>query len=155
MTTLQTIHATLASRFEELSKQRQESGGVVFFSEHSLSSDRLTHVRAELRKALCDHSLRDVFWSSSHLPLVIFATEVGYEYEGNGTDFWPTLDNSLGYAFSIEDRSQLSDWFPQQQIATMPFAPAKAIGSERFAISLGRSHTRWPLKTFDGRLQIA
>ena len=32
MNTLETVHATLASRFDELSKQRQESGGVVFFS---------------------------------------------------------------------------------------------------------------------------
>ncbi|MEO8498966.1 MAG: hypothetical protein ABI614_28210, partial [Planctomycetota bacterium] len=139
MNKLQDEHAEIASRFESLFNQRRESGGFVFFSEHSLASDCLTQLRGELREALSNHSLREFFWSSSYLPLIIFATEVGYEYEGNGTDFWPTLESSLGCVFSIEDRSQLSHWFRATAERYNGVRPGQSDWEQAFC------HIAWPI----------
>lgn len=136
---LQDTHAHIASRFENLSKTRQDSSRFVFFSEHSLSYDCLTQLRGELCEALCNHSLCDYFWTSAHLPLVIFATEVGYEYEGNGTDFWPTLGNSLGYHFAIDDRRQLSYWFRIAAERYSGVCPGHSDWERQFC------HIAWPI----------
>jgi hypothetical protein len=136
---LQAAHATIASQFENLFKQRQTSGGFVFFSEHSLSTDRLTKLRGELREALRNHSLCEFFWSAAYLPVVIVATEVGYEYEGNGTDFWPSLEHTLGYAFAIEDRSQLSHWFRTAAERYNGVRPGQSDWEQAFC------HIAWPI----------
>ena len=136
---LQDAHTNVASRFENLSKIRQESSGFVFFSEHSLSSDCLAQLRGELREALRDHPLDDYFWTSAHLPLILVATEVGYEYEGNGTDFWPMLEDSLGYPFSIDDRRQLSHWFRVAANRYRGVCPGHGDWERQFC------HIAWPI----------
>ena len=49
------------------------------------------------------------WWESRALPLLIAATEIGYDYAGTGTDFWPIFAKRFGTAGF--DRNALSQLF--------------------------------------------
>ena len=55
------------------------------------------------------------------------ASEEGYVYEGNGTDYWPRLERRLGIYFDHVSRRQLSKFFERSNsecgIAKPPDTP--------------------------------
>lgn len=110
-TLLRNEHDRIAAVFQQLTDVRMASGNSVYFCEHGLSKEELDALRLELRATLALHPLSDFRWMNAYLPLVVCAAETGYEYEGNGTDFWPDLERATGYRFDFDDRHRLSEWF--------------------------------------------
>ena len=98
----------LAARFNSLGDSRV---GPVFFIEHGLSEVDAEHLRKAVSRAAKRCPLQSSWWRVNPLPLVVTATEVGYEYRGTGTDFWPKLESALGIHVSPEARQRVRDLF--------------------------------------------
>lgn len=78
-------------------------------------------------------------WLTDFLPMLTFVTEVGYEYRGTGTDFWPLLDARLHTELRIGGRSNVSRLFG---IAHRDFgiaAPGNSAWERHFP------HISWPI----------
>lgn len=101
MDKLEDYDNVLGKRFMELASQRPV--GSVFLLEHGLHSDDVERMKSLLRQEIDLHrgrlgnviNLTSFFW-----PLLVLTTEVGYRYDGCGTDFWPLLANDLGRSFT-------------------------------------------------------
>lgn len=98
----------LAARFEALQAARSES---VYFVEHGLDAVELTSLWAVVREHLVQRSLEHTSWSVAPLPLLVATTEVGYQYRGPGTDFWPLLEQELGTGLTHSARGRIRDLF--------------------------------------------
>ena len=98
----------LAERFAEL---RDGRTGPVFFVEHGLSEPDAEDLREAVGRAAKHHPLQTNWWRGNPLPLIVTATEVGYQYRGTGTDFWPKLESALGTRVSLEARQRVRDLF--------------------------------------------
>ena len=98
----------LEARFTSL---RDSRDGPVFFIEHSLSEVDAANLRKTVSRVATHHPLQSSWWREVPLPLIVTATEVGYEYLGTGTDFWPKLESALGILVNPEARQSLRDLF--------------------------------------------
>ncbi|EMI22348.1 hypothetical protein RMSM_00725 [Rhodopirellula maiorica SM1] len=78
-------------------------------------------------------------WQTAHLPLLVCAVEVGYNYEGNGTDFWPSLSTTLGHDFGVDDRNRLSKWFAKASENYGGVTPGTSDWEQAFC------HIAWPI----------
>ncbi len=110
---LQALHQRLLARYkDELRAVR--SSGPVFLLELDLTDKELKQADRLLRDALKGHPLRAEersFWNQRYLPLLRVATEVGYLYQGTGTDYWPVLEARLGAGFPHLARRELRHLF--------------------------------------------
>ena len=102
------IHLQLHKRFTEL---RNSRSGPIFFIEHGLSESEIVEVVATVGNRLNQFSLENEWWHANYLPLLVAATEVGYQYRGTGTNFWPVLEEKFGVAIRIEDRRRIGKLF--------------------------------------------
>ena len=81
----------LAVHFQELKSQRD--GATVFLIEHDLDRFRVNDLLESVSADLKHRGLNFRSRGFEHcIPLLVAATEIAYEYEGNGTDYWPKLD---------------------------------------------------------------
>lgn len=87
-------HLVLSARFKALSETRPDD--VVYFLEHGLDPQELDELRVQVREVVTTSRPEAPVWGVHPLPLLVIATEVGYQYRGNGTDFWPSFDAELG-----------------------------------------------------------
>ncbi|KPL69297.1 hypothetical protein SZ64_15000 [Erythrobacter sp. SG61-1L] len=105
---LRNWHSKLEDVFTNLGNAR--AGFPVFALEHGLDRNELAtlfdHVGSEIRRAGIDGR-----WNCYSLPAIVAATEVGYEYRGTGTDYWPLLEERLGAGISSSGRETLGDLF--------------------------------------------
>lgn len=105
---LRNWHSRLERVFANLGNAR--AGFPVFALEHGLDRNELAtlfdHVGSEIRRAGIDGR-----WSRYSLPVIVAATEVGYEYRGTGTDYWPSLEERLGAGISSSGRETLGNLF--------------------------------------------
>ncbi len=81
----------------------------LYLLEHALSQSQLAQLLSATRDALQSHAIDGGWWEARALPLLIAATEVGYDYAGTGTDFWPIFAERFGTAGF--DRNALSHLF--------------------------------------------
>jgi hypothetical protein len=102
------LQQLLAAKFSALQAERS---GHVFFIEHGLDVVELDELRGSVRDGLAAKPLEHVSWGLAPLPLLVTATEVGYGYRGNGTDFWPRLEAEMGTSFSQSARSRIKHLF--------------------------------------------
>ncbi|MGL4942091.1 MAG: hypothetical protein ACRC46_02730 [Thermoguttaceae bacterium] len=150
METLKEFHTSLKERFETLATQRP-NGGSVFALEHGLSTDEIKAVKIIIRQEL-EVVLKSPV--SYYLPLLVVATEVGYQYRGNDEVFWRILEEELGYSHSFDNdtRQLIRRWF---QSAHQQFKIAKPLET---AWSQHRSIITWPITNailpLDIRLQF-
>lgn len=87
-------HQEIGSRISRMCADR--GSFPVFMIEHGLSTDDLSGVRDLLWRALeRDPNLSSPQWNWSYLPLLAVTAEVGYRYQGTGTDFWPVVEQDL------------------------------------------------------------
>lgn len=114
-------------------------GSQVFFIDHGLSPDDLTALFRDVRQSLRTSSLESFLWTTSYLPLVVCAVEVGYGYEGNGTDFWPLLEKRLEHPFGIDERIRLSGWFEKASKQFGGVTPGDSDWEQVFC------HIAWPI----------
>lgn len=110
-----------------------------FLIDHELDKQELASLRELVQNGLRSHSLTSFSWQTAFLPLLICAVEVGYEYEGNGTDFWPRLCDALGREFAAEDREQISWWFAHTSSKYRTVAPGESQWEQAFR------HIAWPI----------
>jgi hypothetical protein len=137
--TLQTAHRRILDFF--LARQLAQSGATtkVHFLDHGLSSDELTALFNDVSQSLRTNSLKSFLWTTSYLPLLVCAVEVGYGYEGNGTDFWPLLEKRLEFPFGIDERIQLSGWFDKASKQFGGVTPGESDWEQVFC------HIAWPI----------
>lgn len=94
MAILQQLHNRLRLHFKILSDERGSEP--VFFLEHGLTAPELDGLTLALRKALpTEPFCQNDHWNSRHLPMLVLAAEVGYDYRGSGSDYWPLLEERL------------------------------------------------------------
>lgn len=88
MLELQQYHDHLRLHFKTLSDERESAP--VFFLEHDLTDEALAELTQCLARALqTEPFLRSNFWHSRYLPMLVLASEVGYQYAGLGSGYWP------------------------------------------------------------------
>ncbi len=85
--TLEDWQQSLEHHFLNLSKTRKDKNIPVFALEHGLSSDVLQNIFLQLRKGWPSHS----HW----LLWVIYATELGYEYDGD--EYWQSFEGQTPF----------------------------------------------------------
>ncbi len=139
METLQTAHRRISEWFSARKNAHSEPAPQVFFIDHGLSSDELTALFHDVRQSLRTSSLESFLWTTSYLPLLVCAVEVGYGYEGNGTDYWPLLEKRLEHPFGIDERIRLSGWFEKASKQFGGVAPGESDWEQVFC------HIAWPI----------
>ncbi|WP_144054861.1 hypothetical protein, partial [Rhodopirellula europaea] len=107
--------------------------------DHGLSREECESLREAVQEGLQRRSLDSFDWQTSYLPLVVCAVEVGYEYAGNGTDFWPRLTEELSHSFSVDDRTRLSNWFTKASAKYGGVSPGESDWEQAFC------HIAWPI----------
>lgn len=105
---IEQLQSELAAHFQ---LRRADTGErSLYLFEHGLSGTDLAELFAATRDCLRAHSIDSGWWGTRSLPLLIAATEVGYDYAGTGTDFWPIFAQRFGMASHV-DRNALSRLF--------------------------------------------
>src|SRR5690606_7320840 len=117
----------------------QETVAPTYFADHGLTAEECESLRGLVHDGLRCKPLESFDWSSAYLPLLVCAVEVGYGYEGNGTDFWPTLEQSLGHSFGLDDRERLSNWFAKASARYDGVTPVDSDWEKAFC------HIAWPI----------
>ena len=80
----------LTQVFSELSRQRD--GGSVFLIENGLSRDDIHQLLYLVAERAEMHQFTRRAWTDFPLSICVAVTEIGYEYRGTGTDFWPMVE---------------------------------------------------------------
>lgn len=104
---LEELHKGLIHRFETLLQGR---GGAypLYFIEHGLDAESLSALSDAVAFGLkASPWLRSEWWSQRFLPLLVCTSELGYEYCGNGTEYWPLVEKRMGRHFDVEMREAL------------------------------------------------
>lgn len=132
---LKTIQAQLSERFEALSADRH--GYPIYGIEHGLDEDEIDLMRISLSESLRLRGSRAL--TLCPLPLIAFASEVGYSYEGLLSGYWPHLEARLHFAFSTEERGRMTEAFGRAHDRYALAAPDKTDFSQNYR------HIVWPL----------
>ena len=139
METLQTAHQEIANCFLARLDAQSDTKSEIYFLDHGISSESLGALFHCVKQSLKTSSLESLLWKTSYLPLLVCAVEVGYAYEGNGTDFWPLLEKKLEHSFGIDGRIRLSSWFER---ASQQFSGVVPGGSDWEQVFC---HIAWPI----------
>lgn len=154
MNTFSDFQTHIKERFQKLSEQRKDSS--VFVLEHGLDSAQIEQMKESLRAEIERHdgNIQSAF-KIRNLPLLVVATEVGYQYQGNGKEFWPHLEKAFGLKISLaynDERAQIREWFEAAHKCFKIAKPLKTAWSEH------RSIIAWPITNailpLDIRLQF-
>lgn len=102
------VHNRLHAHFRDLRKRRdaEAPGAPIFALEHGLSQNELALVRTDVQIAIHRRNLPSKSW----LPMVVYATEVGYEYSGE--EYWQTFNHATPNWLDT-DRPYLKQRFQQ------------------------------------------
>jgi hypothetical protein len=105
---LSAMHQRLAAHFGDLHDRRDRLGRApVFALEHGLSAAELAELEAGIRSA----ASRSRFPAESWLPLVVYATELGYRYSGN--EYWQTFESQTPGWAETGDRKYVRTIFEE------------------------------------------
>ena len=107
MATLQALHERLEEHFSRLRSERDELGGgrPLFALEHGLNDQEVAGLKATVRDAVRMGQLAQRWW----LPLVVYASEIGYRYTGH--EYWQTFEAETPEWDDRGDRPYLRDRF--------------------------------------------
>jgi hypothetical protein len=111
--------------------------GYIF--EHALPHRELGLLFSSVRTGLRAFPMADPWWRHRYFPLLVAATELGYDYQGTGTDFWPKFGNSFGILAGQGDRQALSTLFRQASARHMLAVPSATSWNLHFC------HIAWPI----------
>lgn len=132
---LKTFQLSLSERYEMLSGERD--GYPIYGIEHGLGEGEINLMRISLSAALRMHGSWTI--TLCPLPLIAYASEVGYAYEGFFNGYWPHLEARLHFAFGAEERETMTRAFGRAHDRYALAAPDKTIFSENYR------HIAWPL----------
>ncbi len=125
------LQQRVKEHFEALKRTRDTSTFPIFAFEHDLNETELQQLQSMLRRALSEGSLSSRYW----LLWVIYATELGYRYEGD--EYWNSFeDQTPGWEYHHRDR--MKSWFRQFQRAFDGVTPS-GTWAEHFSI------IAWPI----------
>lgn len=96
---VQGLQKEIAANLSDLKSARGDEGKV-YFIEHQVDVDILIETVKE--RFGVDKSFNFATWSAYPLPLICLLAEVGYEYKGNGTDFWPLASAKVSYVSAFD-----------------------------------------------------
>ena len=116
-----------------------EKSSSLYFGDHGLTNDELIGLFATVKYMLRETPVQSLTWTLTPLPLIVCAVEVGYEYEGNGTDFWPMLESRLEHPFGLDHRVQLSSLFQSACNRWCAVTPGSSEWEQAFC------HIAWPI----------
>lgn len=102
------IQQRVEEHFDTLKRRRDASGFPVFALEHSLDETNLEQIRAMLRSMLNGDRLSSRYW----LLWVIYATELGYGYEGD--EYWSSFEEQTP-GWEYQHRTRIKTWFRKFQ----------------------------------------
>lgn len=124
--------------FAELSLQRD--GGPVFMIENGLlcdDVDQLLHLVAQ-RAEIYQFTKRA--WAEFPLSICVAVTEIGYEYRGTGTEFWPMVELGLKVDIPVSQRNVISELFRNCAKQHGTAKPMQDAWSKAFP------HISWPVR---------
>lgn len=128
----------LAKLFSDLSRQRGSDN--IYLIEHGLSRDQLE----ELFYLVGHRAERQQFakraWEDFPLSLCVTVTEIGYQYRGTGTDFWPMVESAIKVDIPIPQRSVISDMF---RYCAQQYGTARPIDDAWTSVF---PHIAWPVR---------
>ena len=103
---LRALQARLDDHFRWLQEDRNKRGGgkPVFALEHGLDGVETVGLMDAVRRALLSSAPPSLYW----LPLVVYAAEIGYRYEGD--EYWDTFQEETP-GWSRANNHQVSRWF--------------------------------------------
>lgn len=127
----------LSARFKARAAAHPGVAGFLF--EHGLGPSDRSEVASAVREGLGQHSLTSDWWSARSLPLLVATTEIGYDYEGTGTDFWPKFADQLGVAAGHVERQAVSRLFARASERYDLAVPAETPWNYAFC------HIAWPI----------
>jgi len=131
-------HQVFAEHFTALANAR--CSFPVFVIEHGFDAAELADLKSTVALQLeLDPHLERAAWTSSYLPLLVIATEVGYRYRGTGTDFWPVLFRELGVEAGPEFRAGTSRLFELGHRSFRLARPGNSAWERQFP------HIAWPI----------
>ena len=117
--------------FRALGRKRDTQKYPIFSLEHGLSNEELDEVSSMLGSLSREHALSSQYW----LLWVIYATELGYNYEGS--EYWLSFeDKTPGWQY--QDRTKIKTWFRKFQKAYGGVVP-RGPWAEHFSI------IAWPI----------
>lgn len=128
----------LAQIFSDLSQQRD--GGNTYLIEHGLARDRIEEVQFLVGQRAERYQFKKQAWKDYPFSACVAITEVGYEYLGIGTDFWPMVESAINIEIPIPQRAVISNMFREC---------AKRVGTVRpfdDAWSSAFPHIAWPIR---------
>ncbi|TCA17368.1 hypothetical protein E0H68_06225 [Rhizobium leguminosarum bv. viciae] len=143
---LANFDAKLRDHYRGLKSER--GADPIFIIEHGLEAQAVSELQNLVGRKLRLLGPGSAAWIGSHLSLVIAITEVGYRYQGTGTDFWPKVDDTLGVSLALSDRAEISALFARlsQQYG---FATPN-----RSDWALAYNHIAWPIRNALAPLEI-
>ena len=134
---LSSWHDQLNQSFSNLRRERDSHGPdrPIFVLEHGLDLDsELPELQNAVRESVAGGGLPRDFW----LPYVVYATEVGYEYDGD--KYWPVFAGQTPHWAELGDRAQTYIRNVFEKFA-VEFGGARPTGT--FAEHFGR--IAWPI----------
>lgn len=129
---LENFQVRLRDHFDQLADQRRAAGAVVFALEHGLDADSLQKLDTFVRAGVRGGMDFDKVW----LPFVVYATEIGYAYDGN--EFWDTFEKRTPSWQDRYDRESIRYLF-SRFTRTFCGAQPKGAWAEHFSI------ISWPI----------
>jgi hypothetical protein len=147
------LHGELRLRFQELREQRDYGRGAVRLIEHGLDREELALLIGAVREALDEHDLEDRFWTRRYLPLCVVATEIGYKYQGTGTDYWPKLSREVDSVLGHAERHALREYFNLAERLTGVVPPPTSWAAQFHLIAWPISHALFPIELHSKLLQ--
>jgi hypothetical protein len=109
--TLDNFHEKVVENITVLRAQRGDNP--VYAIEHGLQSNETDEMFNAVGAAVRQFGISKWWWKGRSLPLLVAAAEVGYEYRGTGTNFWPKLEQRFGAGIAANDRANLSILFDE------------------------------------------
>ncbi|WP_080822458.1 hypothetical protein [Agrobacterium genomosp. 2] len=120
----------------------------VFIIEHGLEAQEVLELQALVGRKLRLLRPGSAAWIGNHLSLALAITEVGYRYQGTGTDFWPKVDETLGVSLAHSDRTDISELFSRLAQQYGFAAP------NRSDWAIAYNHIAWPIRNALAPLEI-
>ncbi|WGW05087.1 hypothetical protein [Tropicibacter oceani] len=128
----------LAQIFSDLSRQRD--GGTIYLIEHGFPRDKIEQLLNLVSHRAGLHQFTKHAWQDFALSLSVVVTEIGYEYRGTGTDFWPLVESAIKVDIPIPQRNVISDLFRE---CARRFGTARPFDD---AWSSAFPHLAWPVR---------
>jgi len=131
------LHSRLEEHFRALRQVRSDRS--VYLLEYGRSGVTRQELEIVVQHGLAHSPCSSSWWSRRYLPLLVLATEAGYEYEGPGHDFWDGFQRVSSRLFDATDRVAFSGWF-RDAVTTLGIAePPESPWSNHFC------HIAWPI----------